>query len=285
MKLHSKKTYFFITIFLYALLFFNTFIIHTPLELKAESDNNMKSLLKEGDMSLAKRSLAGYEKALAKYKEALSKEPGNIEIMTKTANALNHIMRVKTNGNTLRIDGNTHDNEKNKKIWGKYGKEAVKLSEKAFKEKSDDCFTLNVYAESYMYYSSSFGILTAIFKGAAGQYKENSYGLINKCPKMDDAVGDIYMGCFNIVAPWPLSDLDDARDHFNNTLKLAPDSVRSHYSVGIIAIKDGKYDLAKKELTYVIENKCTKGPEHDFCGYIKDEAKKGIAIADKELKQ
>ncbi len=242
-------------------------------------------MLKEGDISLAKRSLDGYEDALAKYKEALSKEPGSIDIMSKTANALNHIMRVKTNGNTLRIDGSTQDNEKNKKIWKEYGEEAVKLSEKAFKEKPDDCFTLNVYAESYMYYSSSFGILQAIFNGAAGQYKDNGYDLIKKCTKRDDAVGDVYMGCFYVAAPWPMSDIDDAREHYNKAVKLAPDSARSHYYAGIVAIKDGKYDLAKKELTYVVENKCTKGPEHDYCGFLKNEAKKGIAIADKELKQ
>jgi len=282
--IHSKPTLIVRIIFVSSFFLSSAIFIFSGFNLGAES-NAGSALIKEGDGFMAKRNLNGFEKALAKYKEALSKDPGNIDTMTKTANALVHIMRVKTNGNALKLDGSTQDDEKNKKIWKEYGEEAVKLSEKAFKERPNDCFTLNVYAESYMYYSSSFGILKAIFKGAAGQYKDNSYALIKNCPKLDDAVGDIYMGGFNIVAPWPMSDLDDARNHYNNALKLAPQSVRSHYYVGIVAIKDEKYDLAKKSFTFTVENPCTKGPEHDYCGFLKEQAKKGLALVEKKIKK
>ncbi|MCU0821274.1 MAG: hypothetical protein MUC95_02225 [Spirochaetes bacterium] len=240
--------------------------------------DNIKTVVKEGDDLMTKRNLESYEKALAKYRVAISQEPDNLDYMLKTADALIYMMRVMTNGNTVKIDGTTQDDEKNKGIWAKYGPEAVKLAEMVYKKRPADPAVLNAYTESYMYYSSSFGIIQAIFKGAAGQYKENAYALIKCCPKLDDAIGDIYMGAFFIAAPWPLSDLDEAKKHIKKVEELCPESVRGHYYSAIILIKEKNYESAKKELNYVLSNECTAGPEHDYCGWLKDQAKKGLAI-------
>jgi tetratricopeptide (TPR) repeat protein len=248
------------------------------------AENNMKSVVKEGDDLMGKRNLDSYEKALVKYKSALAAEPDNIDYMFKTSNALIHIMRVLTCGNTVKIDGTTQDDEKNKKIWAKYGPDAVKFAEAVYKKRPNDAAALNAYTESYMYYSSSFGIIQAIFKGAAGQYKENAFALIKCCPKLDDAIGDIYMGAFYVAAPWPLSDLGEARKHIKKVVELCPDSVRGHHYKAMVEIKDGNYEAAKKDLNYVLGDECTMGPEHDYCGWLKDQAKRGLAIIEEKRK-
>jgi tetratricopeptide (TPR) repeat protein len=230
---------------------------------------------------MIKRQLLNYEQALKTYQKALTLEPGNSDLMLMTADALNHIMRVKTNGNIICINGGTQDNNENKAVWAKLAPEALRLSEKAVKANRSDKKALLTYAESYLYLSSSFGILKAIFKGAAEQYKTNANALITKYPKADDALGDIYMGAFYAVAPWPLSSRKKARKHFENALKLAPESIRSHYYVGLQAFIDNEYNTAKKEFYFVIDNPCTQNSEYDYCSFMKKEAKKGLLKMDK----
>jgi tetratricopeptide (TPR) repeat protein len=246
-----------------------------------ENAETLQSLVREGNALMNKRQLLNYQQALKKYQKALTLEPENSDLMLMTADALNHIMRVKTNGNIICINGGTQDNNENKAVWAKLAPEALRLSENVLKKRPGDKRALLTYAESYLYLSSSFGILKAIFKGAADQYKRNANALITKYPKADDALGDIYMGAFYAVAPWPLSSRKKARKHFKNALKLAPKSVRSHYYVGLQALLDNKYAEAKNEFEFVIKNPCTNGSEYDYCSFMKKEAEKGLVKIDK----
>lgn len=261
-------------------------VILLPVSINAQAQDikdsdEIKALVLKGNVLMSKRQLINYEKATLQFRKALLKEPENYDLMIRVADALNHIMRAKTNGNIILLSGKTQDNERNKTIWSKYATEALKLSEKAVKANPDDRKALLTYAESYLYLSSSFGILKAIFKGAAEQYKRNANALITKYPKADDALGDIYMGAFYAVAPWPLSSRKKARKHFKNALKLAPESIRSHYYVGLQAFIDNEYKTAKKEFDFVIDNPCTRNSEYDYCGFMKKEAEKGLLKIDK----
>lgn len=261
-------------------------VILLPVSINAQAQDikdsdEIKALVLKGNVLMSKRQLINYEKATLQFRKALLKEPENYDLMIRVADALNHIMRAKTNGNIILLSGKTQDNERNKTIWSKYATEALKLSEKAVKANPDDRKALLTYAESYLYLSSSFGILKAIFKGAAEQYKRNANALITKYPKADDALGDIYMGAFYAVAPWPLSSRKKARKHFENALKLAPESIRSHYYVGLQAFIDNEYKTAKKEFDFVIDNPCTRNSEYDYCSFMKKEAEKGLVKIDK----
>ncbi len=261
-------------------------VILLPVSINAQAQDikdsdEIKALVLKGNVLMSKRQLINYEKATLQFRKALLKEPENYDLMIRVADALNHIMRAKTNGNIILLSGKTQDNERNKTIWSKYATEALKLSEKAVKANPDDRKALLTYAESYLYLSSSFGILKAIFKGAAEQYKRNANALITKYPKADDALGDIYMGAFYAVAPWPMSSRKKARKHFENALKLAPESIRSHYYVGLQAFIDNEYKTAKKEFDFVIDNPCTRNSEYDYCSFMKKEAEKGLVKIDK----
>jgi tetratricopeptide (TPR) repeat protein len=261
-------------------------VILLPVSINAQAQNikdsdEIKALVLKGNVLMSTRQLINYEKATLQFRKALLKEPENYDLMIRVADALNHIMRAKTNGNIILLSGKTQDNERNKTIWSKYAIEALKLSAKAVKANPDDRKALLTYAESYLYLSSSFGILKAIFKGAAEQYKRNANALITKYPKADDALGDIYMGAFYAVSPWPMSSRKKARKHFENALKLAPESIRSHYYVGLQAFIDNEYKTAKMEFDFVIDNPCTQNSEYDYCSFMKKEAEKGLVKIDK----
>ncbi|MCU0821405.1 MAG: hypothetical protein MUC95_02890 [Spirochaetes bacterium] len=232
----------------------------------------------EGDSLMKMHTLAGYKEAYVKYKKALALAPDNVDLMIKTAGVLNCIMRVKTNSNTINVDGSTQDNDTNKAIWKKYGEEAVKYASTAAEKRPNDVNAAVVYMEAYMYYMSSFGIFQAIFEGAAGKYKSLASTLITKFPAAEDAMGYVYMGVFYLIAPWPMSDSEEAGKYFRKAVELSPTSVANHYYVAVQAIKDEDYKLAEKELNFVLENPCNNGQEYDYCGYLKSEAKRGLSI-------
>lgn len=243
------------------------------------ADAGINAMVKEADvLFMQKRGLVAYEKAAAIYKEALSRDPENIDLMIKRSQALNAIMRVKTNGNALKIDGSGQDTEEHKKIWAQYAPESVKLAETAYKKRPDDQGALCAYASSYMFHSSSFGILKAIFAGAAGQYKENANNMINKFPKVEEAEGYIFLAAFDIFAPWPMNDINEAKKLVKKALEICPYSPKVHHYAAILAIKDKDYETARKELSFVLNNECAPGPEYDYCGFLKEQAKKGLEM-------
>jgi len=229
------------------------------------------------DPLIARQNQAGNEQTLAAVRTALAADPENPDLMLAVAETLNRIMRIKTNGNVITIAGKTQDSVKNKAVWKTYAPEALHLSKTALKMKPDDPRALLAYAESYLYQSSSYGILNAIYKGAAKRYKENARNLIEKYPKADDALGHIHMGCFYLAAPWPLSSRAKARKHFTSALKLAPASVRGHYYVGLTALLENDLAVAEKSFRCVIDNPCTRGSEQDYCGFLKEQAATGLS--------
>jgi len=230
----------------------------------------------EGDALMKTRKLADYEKAIAKFDAALAADPNNAALMTKAAEARVAVMRTKTHGNIVRIGG-TGDTASAKAVWKKYGKRAAELAEKGYNAQPKDTQALLTWTEAYMFHSSSFGILKSLFAGAADQYKGNANALIKTAPKADNAVGHIYMGAFYMVAPWPMSDAKKAREQFEKAVKIAPSSLRNRYYLALQDYKDERFDEAKKGWQTVVDGRCKSGSEVDFCGFVKKQAKEGLA--------
>lgn len=240
-------------------------------------DKTAAVLIEDARQLLNRRTLNDYEQALTVFKAALADDPENPALMLAVADTLNRIMRVKTNGNVITIDGKTQDSEANKSVWKAFAPEAMSLSETVLHMTPKDPEALRIYAESYLYHSSSFGIIKAIYKGAADRYKENARKLIDHHPNADDALGHIYMGGFYLAAPWPLSSRSKAKKQFESALKLAPHSVRAHYYAGLLALLEKNTDTAQKELEFVLNHPCTAGSELDYCGFLKDQAALGLS--------
>lgn len=235
-----------------------------------------KTPLQEGDEILAsKHDLKSFERAVAIFEAELAKKPGDLDLMLKLATSLNAVMRAKTNANLALVHG-TSDTPAAKKLWGDLGKRSNELMTTVHKARPKDLETALQTAEAYMYFSSSMGIIQAIVSGAANQYKANADAILAIDKKADDGVGDIYHGAFFIVAPWPMSDVKKAREHFAKAVALAPRSLRNHYYVGLGAFKDGDLATAEKEFTFVRDNPCTTKSEIDYCSAIKAQAKIGL---------
>ncbi len=264
-------------------------IIICRFSLAAPAGNNIESsekilLVKEGDTLMKIRSLDGYKKAYLKYKKAFAMAPGDIDLMIKISLAINSWMRVMTNGNQICIDGSTQETEENYKIWGTYGKESESLARYAYNKRPTQTEALIAFGESYMYYSSTFGILKAILVGTVWTYIENGNNMIKLCPTYDYGLGYLCMGVYYMMVPWPLSDMNKAKRHLNKALEISQKSVRNHYYLGLWAMKEEDYALAERELNFVVNNPCTDGSELDFCSFLKSEAGKGLAeINNKQL--
>jgi len=230
----------------------------------------------EGDALMKTRKVANYEKAIAKYDAALAAAPNNPALMTKAAEARCSFMRVKTYGNLVRVKG-TGDTPAARALWKKYGPRAAELAEQGYKAQPKDKQALLTWTEAFMFHSSSFGILKSLVSGSAGQYKDNANALIKSAPDADNAVGHVYMGAFYMVAPWPLSDAKQAREHFELAAKRAPSSLLNRYYLALQDFKDGRTDKARAGWQSVVDGRCTSGTERDFCGFIKKQAKEGLA--------
>lgn len=236
-----------------------------------------RSPLAEADEILAtKHDAKSFERAVTLLDAELAKKPGDVDLSLKLCTALNAVMRAKTAGNLALVNG-TSDTPANKRVWGELGKRANDLCASVQKARPKDLETALQVAESYMYLSSSMGIIQAVMSGAANQYKKNADAILALDKKADDGVGDVYHGAFFIVAPWPMSDVKKAREHFAKSAAVAPRSVRNRYYVGLGAFKDGDFAVAEKEFTFARDNPCTTKSEIDFCSAIKAQAKLGLA--------
>ena len=83
---------------------------------------------------MKQRGLERCEKAVSLLREAYKRDPDNVETAMELADALNAVMRIKTNANALVIEGSL-DTPKNKKIWKVLGDEALPLATTAYKAK------------------------------------------------------------------------------------------------------------------------------------------------------
>lgn len=136
------------------------------------------------------------------------------------ADALNTVMRIKTNANCLVLEG-TLDTAANKKVWKKLGGEALPLATAAHKALPGDVRALAVYADAFMFSCSAKGIVKQALSGTAKEYKRMANEL-RKHPTWDGAVGNSFLGGFYNVAPWPVGNKKLAAQYLGEGAAFAP---------------------------------------------------------------
>jgi tetratricopeptide (TPR) repeat protein len=222
------------------------------------------------------KSLENCEKAIKGLEELLIKDPNNPEILTKLADAHIGIIDIKTA--TLLVEKDEY-----KPILKKRGKLANDYAEKALKLKPKSKEALTAAIISYGYYSASFGIIKAIFKGAAGKYKDLCKRLIAVDATYLGGVAYRSLGKLYHVAPWPVGSKKKALRNFQFALDTDNSVLYSHYYVGVIHFDKKKYDLAKKEFKFVVENEAPFHEKHFIQAY-KDSAQKYLSKIAKKRK-
>lgn len=79
---------------------------------------------------MRKRGLLNFKDAVSLLRAVHARFPDDLDVKLELADALNSVMRVETNANSLVIHG-TLDTPKHKKIWRTLGDEALPLAKAA----------------------------------------------------------------------------------------------------------------------------------------------------------
>jgi len=232
---------------------------------------------------MKKRGAANADKAASLLRAALKKDPDNAEIKLELADALNMVIRIKTNANSLVIEG-TQDSPAFKKIWRDYGGEALPLALDARKAMPNSVKALAVHADAFMFSSSSKGIVKQALTGVGKKYVALATELY-KHPEWDSAVGCAFLGGFYSVAPWPVGSKPKAVKFLNEGAKKAP-TRRNLYYVGVVSYQTGDYQRAAEFFGKALKTPVSKEPtstEVDIADFLLERSKAGLKAAQEAL--
>ncbi len=220
-------------------------------------------------------SVADFERASKIYEVRVAKDPEDFAARTGAATALTQTMAVRSNGNLPLVDG-LQDTPANKALWAELAPRALEHARAALAARPDSAQAAALVATAYMFHASSMGIISSILSGAAGEYKTNARRLIDRHPDHEDALGDYMMAGFLLVAPWPVSDMDQARVHFEQAAKRAPRSARNQYGYAVYWAREGDDARAREHFEKAVATPCTVNAERLFCDFIKKTSKREL---------
>ncbi|MDQ1352729.1 MAG: hypothetical protein QG657_3035 [Acidobacteriota bacterium] len=224
-----------------------------------------KPTLAEVDALMVDKTVENCEKAIKGYELLLKDDPKNYEILYKLADAYSVILDIKT-------AGFLEEKDEYKPILKSLGTTANGYAEKAYKLNSKSKDVVASALRAYAYYSASFGVVKAVFKGAAGHYKELCNELIKLDDKFRGAMGYRFLGKLYIVAPWPVGSDSKALKMFKKAIEKDNATLYSHYFAGELYFEDDEYELAEKEFVFVRDNT----PSNDEAYYFDEYKKKTL---------
>ena len=232
---------------------------------------------------LKKRGLSNAGQAQKLLRSALQRDPMNVDIKLELAEAINMEVRIRTNANSLVLEG-VQDSPAFKKIWRTMGGESYALASEARKAYPRDIKVLAVYADAFLYTTSAKGILKQALTGAGKKYLSIAKELY-KYPDWDAAVGCSFLGGFYNCAPWPVGNKNKARKFLREGAKIAP-TRRNLYYAGVNAYQMGDFADAKSFFARALKAAPCKTPsstEDDFFGFVLQEARRGLKLSEEEL--
>jgi len=235
----------------------------------------LEMAIAELDELMVNKTIENCEKAIKGYKLLLEKKPNHYKILYKLANAHTAILDIKTSA--LIVEKNEF-----KPMLREMGKTANEYAKRAYQLKPGDKDVIASTLVSYAYYSASFGIVKAIFKGAAGRYKKLARELIAVDDKHLGALGYRMMGKLYHVAPWPVGSSRKALKFFKKAVEADNTVLYSHYYLGELLFDKDKYDLAEKEFKFVVENEPASHEKHLMEAYKKEAGNYLTKIAKKK---
>ncbi|UCH96303.1 MAG: hypothetical protein JSV88_05465 [Candidatus Aminicenantes bacterium] len=280
MKMKKPKTLVAFSILVCFFIFSWVFAENEVEETKNQtSESEMtKPSLAEIDELMVEKTVENSQKAIKGYELLLKDDPGNYEILYKLAKAYITIIDIKTSALIVEKD-------EYKPILKKLGKIANDYAKRAYESNPKDIEVVSAYLVSYGYYSASFGIFKAIFKGAAGRYKK----LCNEIIEIDEthlgALGYRLLGKLYHVAPWPVGSKKKALKFFKKAVETDNTLLYSHYYIGLIYFNQKKYDLAEDEFRFVLENDANIHEKHFVDAYKREAGNYLTKISKKKRKK
>ncbi len=237
--------------------------VEAPISTKATNSTPTAPTLAELDELMNNKNMVNCQKAIEGYEALLKNDPGSSELLCKVAKAYVAIIDIET-------DALIVEKDEYKPALKKYGKTAYDYALKAYTANPKNKDYVATCLAAYGYYSASFGIFKAIMKGAAGKFKDLANELIVLDPTYLGAMGYRSLGKFYHVAPWPAGSTKKAMKYFIQAIETDPKPLDSHYYLGVIYFEKDKFDLAKKEFTFVVQNEPWEDEKHYIAAYKKD---------------
>lgn len=245
-----------------------------------------KKTISKADVLFKKRTAASCD-AAAKLYEAELKRTGyaDADVLLKAADALNTAMRIRTNSNTITIDG-TVDTPANKAVWKKDGPRAFDLAAKGLKASSKvDARALGIRFDAYMFSCSYNGLVKQALTGSGTAYKKMGEEMAAKHPRYDGDVGSAVLACFYHVAPWPVGSPKKAIANARKAVSRGGPTARNLYYVAVISHGQKDYKTAVDYFKRALNAKPGSPSETDFAAFVRSESRRGLAKAEEALEK
>jgi tetratricopeptide (TPR) repeat protein len=233
-----------------------------------ESGQDLAITMAALDRLMEDRSVESSERAAKGYEALLKSDPDNPRLMARIAHAYVTIISIKT---TALIE----ERDEFKPLLKTLGKAALEYAEKALRIDPQSKEAVGICLVACGYYAAGIGIFKSLCKGVGRQYKDLAWRLIRLDAKFEGALGYRSLGKFYELAPWPVGSRRKALKYFRKAVEVNPRVLHAHYHLGMLYLKKGDLDLARREFSFVAENPAHPCEAHYISAY-KDKARKQL---------
>lgn len=259
----------------------------TPAAPHAVTGGDASSKKADGLLSSARGDATKMLQAYHSIKGMLDKDPHEVSLKLRAAEAAVSFMRITGHANSLACQLNRNkpevqkqDTEANMAVWAEWAPIAQKLlgevEETLGETFYNDASIYVLSVEANMYATSSRGIVTAVLSGKAVSFLASISKLEKLHPAHDNAIYCVYWGAYYLAAPWPASSASKARSYFERMVKAYPASRRNQYWAGVGAFMEQDFTAAQKYMERALEEQCASPSELDVCEWITAEAKRTL---------
>ena len=133
--------------------------------------------------------------------------------------------------------------------------------------------------DSFMYSSSSKGIVSQALTGAGTEFKRLSEVLVSKHGALDSGVGRCYLAGLYNIAPWPIGDKKRALQEVMLSLGRYPGSRRNNYYACMMNLQAGEAAKAVPHCEAAMRARCIGPTEPDYCTFMTSEVQRLLTLA------
>lgn len=209
-------------------------------------------LMHEGDLLWAERADADKARAsIDAYLKVLTENPDDYEACWKIARSYFYL------GDKLPETKELKDRHK------EMGEQGMSYANRALKVNPEGIEGHYYYALSLAQYSIGISIVKALVKGLAPDYERHLEKVLAINREYDYAGPLRAMGRYWYRLPWPKRNLKKSIFYLQESVEVAPNSIRGYVYLAESYLKDGKKDHAKAELEKARKIKSNPGLEVD----------------------